>query len=167
MTKTAVVLFNLGGPDSKSAIRPFLLNFFTDPNIIRLPYPLRWIIANIIAWRRSKKEAGASYGELGDRSPLLDNTQEQAMTLELLLNKNGDAEFKTYVCMRYWHPMTDEVVRDVKNITLTILLYSLFIRNIPPQPRAALIRYGKLLPKRKGSGHLQNLYAAILWITVL
>ena len=72
MKKTAVVLLNLGGPDSKESIRPFLLNFFTDPNIIRLPYPLRFIIANLIAWRRSKREAGDSYRELGDKSPLLE-----------------------------------------------------------------------------------------------
>jgi len=37
-SKTAVILFNLGGPDSPRAIRPFLFNFFTDPNIIRLTF---------------------------------------------------------------------------------------------------------------------------------
>lgn len=152
MKKTAVVLFNLGGPDSKSAIRPFLLNFFTDPNIIRLPYPLRWIIANIIAWRRSKKEAGASYGELGDRSPLLDNTQEQAMTLELLLNKNGDAEFKTYVCMRYWHPMTDEVVRDVKKYNPdNIVLLPLYPQYSTTTTRSSY-QVWKAIAKKEGLG---------------
>lgn len=114
MKKTAVVLFNLGGPDSKKAIRPFLLNFFTDPNIIRLPYPLRFLIANIIAWRRSKKEAGNSYGELGDQSPLLANTQAQAMALESLLNNKDGSTYKIFVCMRYWHPMAESVVRDVQ-----------------------------------------------------
>lgn len=114
MKKTAVVLFNLGGPDSKEAIRPFLLNFFTDPNIIRLPYPFRFLLANLIAWRRSKKEAGTSYGELGDKSPLLENSTQQAEALEMLLNKNGGQEYKVFVCMRYWHPMADEVVKQVK-----------------------------------------------------
>ena len=28
--KVAVILFNLGGPDSKDAIKPFLMNFFMD-----------------------------------------------------------------------------------------------------------------------------------------
>ncbi|PZQ49089.1 MAG: ferrochelatase [Micavibrio aeruginosavorus] len=111
MSKTAVVLFNLGGPDSKAAIKPFLFNFFTDPNIIRLPYPLRWVIAKLIARRRSKKEAGNSYGELGDKSPLLANTQEQADALESMLG-NG---YKVFVCMRYWHPMADEVAKEVKS----------------------------------------------------
>lgn len=108
--KTAVVLFNLGGPDSKSAIKPFLFNFFTDPNIIRLPYPLRWCIAKMIAHRRSKREAGTSYGELGDKSPLLENTQAQADALETVLGGNH----KVFVCMRYWHPMANEVAANVK-----------------------------------------------------
>ena len=34
MSKVAVVLFNLGGPDSRGAIKPFLMNFFMDKNII-------------------------------------------------------------------------------------------------------------------------------------
>ncbi len=110
MKKTAVVLFNLGGPDSKESIEPFLLNFFTDKNIIRLPYPLRWFIAKMIARRRSKREAGSSYGELGGKSPLLQNTQEQASALETLL---GDGH-KVFVCMRYWHPMAEEVAAQVK-----------------------------------------------------
>ncbi len=115
MKKTAVVLLNLGGPDSKESIRPFLLNFFTDPNIIRLPYPLRFIIAKLIAWRRSKREAGDSYRELGDKSPLLENSNQQAMALEGVLSSVGDTEYKTFVCMRYWHPMSDEIVKQVKS----------------------------------------------------
>ena len=35
--RIAVVLFSLGGPDSLSAVRPFLFNLFRDPAIIRLP----------------------------------------------------------------------------------------------------------------------------------
>ena len=37
-----MVIFNLGGPDSPEAVRPFLLNLFNDPAILRLPNPLRW-----------------------------------------------------------------------------------------------------------------------------
>lgn len=115
MTKVAVVLFNLGGPDSKAAIEPFLMNFFLDKNIIRLAYPFRWMLAKLISKRRSKKEAGFSYGELGDKSPLLENSTAQARSLDQLLNTAGNAEFKSFVCMRYWHPMADEVARMVKN----------------------------------------------------
>jgi len=115
MSRTAVILFNLGGPDSKAAIKPFLFNFFTDKNIIRLPYPFRWLIAKLIAHRRSKKEAGNSYAELGDKSPLLQNSSEQAAALEILLNAGRAGEYKTFVCMRYWHPMAPEVATQVKD----------------------------------------------------
>lgn len=115
MTKTAVVLFNLGGPDSKNAIRPFLLNFFMDKNIINLPVPFRCLLAWAIAKRRSKREAGESYGELGDKSPLLENSQAQAHALEKALNTSKTQKFKTFVCMRYWHPMSPQVVREVRD----------------------------------------------------
>lgn len=115
MQKVAVVLLNLGGPDSKESIEPFLFNFFTDPNIIRLPYPARWLLAKLISRRRSRKEAGESYGLLGNKSPLLENSQAQAAALEKHLNgRNNAPVFKTFVCMRYWHPMADEVVQQVK-----------------------------------------------------
>ncbi|MAB14175.1 ferrochelatase, partial [Parvibaculum sp.] len=51
--KVAIVLFNLGGPDGPDAVQPFLFNLFNDPAIIRLPNPLRWLIAKIISSRRA------------------------------------------------------------------------------------------------------------------
>lgn len=110
MSKTAVILFNLGGPDKASSIRPFLINFFMDKNIIRAPYPIRFLVSRLIAYRRSKKEAGVSYGMLGGKSPLLENTQAQADALQAKLGEN----FKVFVVMRYWHPMSAEVVKDVQ-----------------------------------------------------
>lgn len=112
--KTAVVLFNLGGPDCKENIKPFLFNFFMDKNIIRAPIFVRYFLAKLISIRRSKREAGDSYGELGDKSPLLENSRKQADALEKLLNAQGEGEFKTFISMRYWHPMSDEVVMNVQ-----------------------------------------------------
>ena len=108
--KTAVVLFNLGGPDSAQAIKPFLFNFFMDKNIIRLPHPFRFFIAALIAIRRSRKEAGTSYGLLGGASPLLKNTKAQAAELEQALGEGH----RVFVSMRYWHPMADETIEAVK-----------------------------------------------------
>ena len=111
MKKTAVVLFNLGGPDSKESIKPFLFNFFMDKNIVRLPLPFRYLLAKKISVNRSKNEANDSYGLLGYKSPLLENSQAQADALEKTLEKN----FKVFVSMRYWHPMANEVAQEVKN----------------------------------------------------
>ena len=50
--KVAVVLFNLGGPDRPEAIRPFLLNLFSDPAILRVPFFVRPFLARMIAAAR-------------------------------------------------------------------------------------------------------------------
>lgn len=112
--KIAVVLLNLGGPDKKESIAPFLKNFFMDRNIIRAPYPVRFILSRYIAWKRSRAEAGTSYGHLGYRSPLLENTEAQARALQSILDKESAAQYQTFIAMRYWHPMSDEVVAAVK-----------------------------------------------------
>lgn len=109
--KTAVVLFNLGGPDSPAAVKPFLFNLFNDPAIIRLPQPLRFLVAKIISTLRARK-ARAIYQQIGGKSPILDNTMAQAAALEEQLKSKGD--YKVFVCMRHWHPMSDVVVKKVK-----------------------------------------------------
>ena len=43
--KVAIILFNLGGPDLLEAVQPFLFNLFSDPAIIRLPGPVRRLLA--------------------------------------------------------------------------------------------------------------------------
>ena len=75
--RVAVVLFNLGGPDRPEAIRPFLLNLFTDPAILRVPFFVRPFLARRIAAARLEP-ARANYAALGGRSPLLELTRAQA-----------------------------------------------------------------------------------------
>ncbi len=114
MRKIAVVLFNLGGPDGPGAVRPFLFNLFNDPAIIAAPGPLRWLLAQSISRRRAPI-ARKIYEELGGGSPLLANTRTQAEALEAVLNAgDGDGEFRVFIAMRYWHPMSDEVARAVE-----------------------------------------------------
>jgi protoporphyrin/coproporphyrin ferrochelatase len=109
MARVAVVLMNLGGPDSFQAVRPFLVNLFSDPAIIGLPRPLRWLLARLIASRRLTA-ARDIYGHLGGGSPLLANTAAQAEALESELG----ADCRCFIAMRYWHPMTDETLAAVK-----------------------------------------------------
>ena len=110
MKKVAVVMYNLGGPDSLNSVHPFLKNLFSDPQILRMPAPLRWVLARLIAWRRSPV-ARAIYAEIGGRSPILSETQKQAVALQDLLGDN----YKVFVSMRYWHPLADAVARDVSD----------------------------------------------------
>jgi ferrochelatase len=111
--KVAVVLYNLGGPDKSDDIRPFLFNLFNDPMIIGAPGPIRWLLAKLISARRSLV-AREIYEHLGGRSPLLENTTAQAEALESALETTAGNEYRTFVAMRYWHPMAAAVARDVR-----------------------------------------------------
>ena len=108
--RIAIVLFNLGGPDRPESIRPFLLNLFTDPAILRVPFFIRPLLARIIA-RARVKPATENYALLGGRSPLLELTQGQARALEQAM---PEAEVRCFVAMRYWHPFSAEAVAEVK-----------------------------------------------------
>jgi ferrochelatase len=110
--RTAVVLFNLGGPDSLEAVQPFLRNLFRDPAIIRVPNPFRAILAWLIAGRRAETSR-AMYRRIGGASPLLRETEAQARALETAL---GDG-FKAFIAMRYWHPMSEATAQAVKAYT--------------------------------------------------
>ena len=111
--RIAVVLLNLGGPDSPEAVRPFLRNLFSDRAIIAAPaalrYPLAWGIA-----RGRYKAAIANYAKMGGASPLLRETLAQAAALEPVLGRRLPGEtVKVFVAMRYWRPDTAETAKAV------------------------------------------------------
>ena len=113
MGRKAVILFNLGGPDSLESVRPFLHNLFNDPAIINLPTFIRTPLAGFISMRRTKT-AQEIYRQIGGKSPLLDLTLKQRDALERSLNKDT----KVFVSMRYWHPMSAEIVEKVMHPVL-------------------------------------------------
>ncbi|MEE8294361.1 MAG: ferrochelatase [Sphingomonadales bacterium] len=112
--KIAVVLFNLGGPDSPEAVKPFLFNLFNDKAIISLPQPIRFLLAKVISARRAPITQKI-YEEIGGKSPLLEKTKEQARALEKHLTNVGNV--KTFIAMRYWHPFSKKTARQVQSFS--------------------------------------------------
>ena len=110
--KKAVILFNLGGPDSLDSIEPFLFNLFNDPAILSLPTILRYPLAKLISKRRAPV-AKAIYNEMGGSSPILQQTEMQAKAIEESLKTQED-NYKCFIVMRCWHPRADLVVKKVK-----------------------------------------------------
>jgi ferrochelatase len=114
----AVLLLNLGGPDSLEAVRPFLFNLFSDREIIRLgPSFLQRPIAYLISALRHKKTEGY-YRLIGGRSPIFEITDRQARALEEELNvsppaSDGLRPFKVFIGMRYWHPLIEATVPEI------------------------------------------------------
>jgi len=111
--RKAVILFNLGGPDSLDAVEPFLFNLFNDPAIISLPTIFRYPLAKLISKRRAPIAKGI-YSEMGGKSPILEQTESQANAIEKSLEDQGD-EYKCFIAMRCWHPRAKEVLEKVKN----------------------------------------------------
>jgi len=107
--ETAVVLLNMGGPDSVAAVRPFLQNLFSDPEILPAPGPIRRLLARWIAARRAPRSA-ANYRVIGGKSPLTEITRAQARALEQELG----AGYRVHVAMRYWNPMAREAARQIR-----------------------------------------------------
>lgn len=108
--KTAVVLFNLGGPDKPEAIKKFRVNLFSDKAIIRAPWFIRIWLSRLIA-ASSARTAVENYKLMGGKSPLLGLTQKQADSLEIALGP----DYRCFIAMRYWHPFASETVKAVKD----------------------------------------------------
>jgi ferrochelatase len=113
MGRIGVLLLNLGGPDTIEDVRHFLFNLFSDPEIIRLPFPwmqkpLAWLISTLRA-----EKSQTNYKQIGGGSPLRRITEEQGVALAARLKEKGK-EVKVYVGMRYWHPFTEEAITKIK-----------------------------------------------------
>jgi ferrochelatase len=86
-----------GGPDNIDEVEPYLLDVRgyrpTAPEVIH--------------------EVRERYREIGGRSPILEQTREQAAALESALNRNRQ-EFKAFVGMRHWHPYIKDTLDKMK-----------------------------------------------------
>ncbi len=112
--KIAIILLNMGGPDSLDAVEPFLRNLFSDRDIIRLPCPafLQPYIAKIIASKRAPKSR-KYYEMIGGKTPLTDITVRQGKKLAASLVRLG-IQVECFVAMRYWRPFASEAVRKIR-----------------------------------------------------
>ena len=152
--KIGVVLLNLGGPDTRDAIEPFLNNLFNDPDIIDFPgsFLIRRWLAKQISVRRAPKVA-EQYKKIGGGSPLKAYTLKQAELLEAKLNQHFPA--KVYTAMRYWKPFTedalDEIERDGIRRSILLPLYPQFSK---ATTESSLKEWKRQLQKRPNLSNL-------------
>jgi protoporphyrin/coproporphyrin ferrochelatase len=110
MSTTAVLLMQMGGPDSLDAVAPFLRNLFADRDIIRIgPAWLQPVIARFIVKRRAPR-VEENYRQIGGKSPLRELTEAQAKALEAALGP----DYRCFVAMRYWKPSTVEALAAIR-----------------------------------------------------
>lgn len=122
---TAIVLFNLGGPDDLASVEPFLVNLFSDREIIELPFgaALQPAFARVIAKLRGPS-VRRNYASIGGGSPQLRITNAQAAALETRLGASG--AYRVFVAMRYSRPTCEDAIEAIaaagirRIVTLTL-----------------------------------------------
>jgi len=149
LPKTAVVLFNLGGPDKLDSIKPFLFNLFNDRAIIPWIQPFRFALAKLISKLRAPK-AQKIYESIGGSSPLLNFTEAQAYALEHELSFFGD--FKVFISMRYWHPFAFEAIKKLKDYAPNqVILLPLYPQFSSATSNSSLQDFLQKLPREMNS----------------
>jgi ferrochelatase len=117
--KKAIVLFNLGGPQSLKEVKPFLFNLFYDKNILQIPNPFRYLLAKLISTTREKKSKEI-YMQMDGRSPIVDTSLSQGDMLQQQLSAKKhkidgkNIEYRVFVAMRYTAPIAEDVMQAVR-----------------------------------------------------
>ena len=114
-SEVAIVLLNMGGPETIQEVRPFLKRLFMDRRIIRFPLSslLQGVFANLIVAARAKVTEHR-YGLIGGGSPLLQSCIRQANALQEALRQRS-RNITTTICFNYSRPLPQEVVAQLKN----------------------------------------------------
>lgn len=101
---TGVLLVNLGTPDRPETgpVRRYLREFLSDPRVLTLPGPLRWILLNLVILPTRPRKTASAYRKiwLAEGSPLRVHSERLAEQVGLIL---GSA-FHVELAMRYGQP---------------------------------------------------------------
>ncbi|KAG2177586.1 hypothetical protein INT44_008098 [Umbelopsis vinacea] len=110
---TAILLTNMGGPATLDKVHSFLLNLFSDSDLMRLP--LQSISSKYIARRRTP-QIQDQYNQIGGGSPILHWTKKQGEMMEAILDRISPetAPHKHYIAFRYVDPLTADTVEQMK-----------------------------------------------------
>ncbi len=150
--KTAVLLLNMGGPDSEASVRPFLFNLFADRNIIGLPALLRYPLAYVLCTLRAAKVC-PRYRAIGGKSPLPGITAAQGRALEEALSARGVAA-TAYPAFSYWYPLIHEAAdRAIDEGADRIVALSLYPQYCRATTGTCLAELNRALKARRHSFH--------------
>ena len=111
--KTGILLLNMGGPEKVEGVYDFLLNLFSDPDLI--PLPARSRLAPFIAKRRTPK-IEKQYSEIGGGSPIKKWTDLQGQEMSKILDEISPetAPHKHYIGFRYVPTLTEDALDLMK-----------------------------------------------------
>ena len=114
MKKTAVLLVNLGTPDTPSVsdVRSYLSQFLNDPRVIDIPWLWRKILVNLVIVPFRAPKSARIYKKLWTEngSPLLYYGEAVKKLLQAAL---GNA-FGVHLAMRYKNPSIPDVLEQIR-----------------------------------------------------
>jgi ferrochelatase len=113
MSHRAVLLVNLGSPDSTSVpdVRRYLREFLGDPRVLDIPAPLRWLLLEGLILRTRPKQTAHAYASIwtADGSPLVVTSRSVERKLAAALGP----ETPVYLAMRYGEPSIAAMVAQM------------------------------------------------------
>ncbi|HSW55067.1 MAG TPA: ferrochelatase [Ignavibacteriaceae bacterium] len=146
--KTAVLLINLGTPDSPSVkdVRKYLFEFLNDPRVIDIPAIARFILVNLIIVPFRAPKSAKIYEELWVNNGLPDGIKGSPIlyygkSVQEKLQKALGENYDVHLAMRYKNPTIDDVLSYVykKNYEKIIV--------IPLFPQYASATTGSVIDK--------------------
>ncbi len=133
MPKKAVLLLNLGSPDSCSVgdVRRYLREFLMDKRVLDAPWPIRAFVVYLCILPFRPKQSAHAYGKIwtSDGSPLTVISRKQ----QTLLQEKVD--LPVHLAMRYGSPSIPEVISEIRRSGIE----DLFI--VPLYPHYAMSSY--------------------------
>ncbi|MDC0891270.1 ferrochelatase [Gammaproteobacteria bacterium] len=128
MNKPALLIVNLGTPDSPSYFNVFkyLREFLMDGRVIDIPAFFRFILVTLIICPLRSFSSGKIYKQLwdlsGGESPLLKNTRELTSKLN-----EAQEKFNVFYAMRYQTPSIKNTLADIQKTNPTdLIVFPLF-----------------------------------------
>jgi ferrochelatase len=120
MSARAVLLVNLGSPDSTSVadVRAYLREFLMDGRVLDAPYPVRWCVVHLSILPRRPAQSAEAYEKIWtpEGSPLVATSRKVRETLQ---NRSGA---RVELAMRYRNPSIPDAVRKLRDEGIRDLL---------------------------------------------
>jgi ferrochelatase len=142
--KRAVLLVNLGSPDSTSVadVRKYLGEFLMDGRVLDAPFPIRWCVVNLAILPKRPAQSAEAYRTIWTKegSPLVVTSKNVRTQLESRL------DIPVELAMRYQNPSIESAVRKLKEDKATdVLLIPLFPHYAMSSYESAVVRVQELI----------------------
>lgn len=154
-TDFGLLLINLGTPDAPRAreVRRYLREFLSDPRVIDLPAPARWLLLNLVILPTRPRRSAEAYAKIWTDagSPLLVHGEALASAVRGRLA----AEMPVALGMRYGKPSIASAVADLASAgARRIVVLPLFPQYSEAATESALVRVRETVAARPESFEL-------------